>query len=100
VLDDSFADAQGQVETAVGGVTLLEVLDDAEGVQVVVEAATVAAEALVEGALAGVAEGGMADVVDEGEGLGEIFVEAEGAGSCAGDLRDFHGVGESAAEVV
>ena len=43
VLDDAFADAEGEVEAAVGGVALLEVLDDAEGVQVVVEAEAVAA---------------------------------------------------------
>ena len=100
VLDDALADAEGEVEAAVGGVALLEVLDDAEGVEVVVEAAAVALEALVERALAGVAEGRVADVVDEGEGLGEVFVEAERAGAGAGDLRDLDGVGEAAAEVV
>jgi hypothetical protein len=42
----------------------------------------------------------MADVVDQGEGFGEVFVEAERGGDVAGDLRDFHGVGEAAAEVV
>ncbi len=79
VLDDAFADGEGEVEAAVGGVALLEVLADAEGVEVVVEAEAVALEAVVEGALAGVAEGRVADVVDEGEGLGEVFVEAEAA---------------------
>jgi hypothetical protein len=49
------------------GVALLEVLDDAERVEVVVEAEAVALEAAVEGAFAGVAEGRMADVVDERE---------------------------------
>ncbi len=100
VLDDALADAEGEVEAAMGGVALLEVLDDAEGVEVVVEAAAVALEALVQGALAGVAEGRVADVVDEGEGLGEVFVEAERAGDGAGDLGDLDGVGEAAAEVV
>ena len=57
-------------------------------------------EALVEGAFAGVAEGGVADVVDQGEGLGEVLVEAEGGGDGAGDLGDLDGVGEAAAEVV
>ena len=42
VFDDAFADAEGEVEATVGGVTLLEVLDDAEGVDVVVEAEAVA----------------------------------------------------------
>jgi len=100
VLDDAFADAEGEVEAAVGGVALLEVLDDAEGVQVVVEAAAVAAKALVEGAFARVAEGRVAYVVDESEGFGEVFVEAEGGSGGAGDLSDLDGVGEAAAEVV
>jgi hypothetical protein len=83
-----------------GGVTLLEVLDDAEGVEVVVETAAVAAEALVEGALSRVAEGRVAYVVDEGEGFGEVFVEAESGGGGAGDLSNLDGVGEAAAKVV
>ena len=100
VLDDAFANAEGEIEAAMRGVALLKVLDDAEGVEVVVEAATVAAEAFVECALAGVAEGRMADVVDEGEGLGEVFVKAERRCGGACDLRDLDGVGEAAAEVV
>ena len=83
-----------------GGVALLEVLDDAQRVEVVVEAEAVALEALVQGALAGVAEGRMADVVDQCQRLGEVFVEAERAGAGAGDLRDLDGVGQAAAEVV
>ena len=42
----------------------------------------------------------MADVVDEGEGFGEVFIEAEGRGDGAGDLGDFDCVGEPVAEVV
>ena len=100
VLDDAFADAEGEVEAAVGGVALLEVLDDAEGVEIVVEEAAVALEALVESALTGVAERRVADVVDQGEGLGEVLVEAEAGGNGAGDLGDLDGVGEAGAEVV
>jgi hypothetical protein len=76
VLDDALADAEGEVEAAVGGVALLEVLADAESVEVVIEAQAVLLQALVEGAFASVAEGRVADVMDEGEGLGEVFVEA------------------------
>jgi hypothetical protein len=100
VFDDALANAEGEIEAAVGGVALLEVLDDTQGVEVVVEAAAVALEALVQCALAGVAEGRVADVVNEGESLGEVFVEAELAGAGAGDLRDLDGVSEAAAEVV
>jgi hypothetical protein len=38
VLDDAFADGEGEVEAAKGGVALLEPGDDAQGVEVVVEA--------------------------------------------------------------
>ena len=100
VLDDAFADGEGEVEAAKGGVALFKPGDDAQGVEVVVEAEAVGAEALVEGFFAGVAEGRMADVVDQGESLGELGIEAEGGGQGAGDLGDFKGVGEAAAEVV
>ncbi len=69
VLDDAFADAEGEIEAAMGGVALLEVLADAERMEVVVEAQAVPLQAVVESALAGVAEGRMADVVDQGERL-------------------------------
>ena len=39
VLDDAFADFEGQVQAAEGGVALFEIFDDAQGVQVVVEEA-------------------------------------------------------------
>ena len=38
VLDNAFPYGEGKVESAVGCVTLLEVLDDTEGMEVVVEA--------------------------------------------------------------
>jgi hypothetical protein len=47
------------------GVTLLEVLDDSEGVQVVIEAPPMTAEAVIQSALPGMPKGGMADVVNE-----------------------------------
>jgi hypothetical protein len=81
-------------------VTLLEVLDDAERVQVVVEAPAVMGEAPIKRAFAGVAERGMADVVDEGERLGEIFIQAERCRGGAGNLCDLDGMGQSASKVI
>jgi hypothetical protein len=66
----------------------------------VIEGAAVSAEAGVQSAFASVAKGGMADVVDQSEGLSEVFVEAQCGGCGAGDLRDLNGMGEAAAEVV
>ena len=100
VLDDAFADGESEVEAAMRGVTLLEVFADAEGVEVVVETQAVALEALVEGALAGVAEGRVADVMHQREGLGEVLVQAQRFGDRARDLLDLDGVSEARAEVV
>ena len=57
-------------------------------------------EALVERALAGMAERRMTEIVGKRQRLGEILVEAERAGERAGDLRHFEGVGEPRAVVV
>ena len=61
------------------GVALLEPGDDAQGVQVVVEAQAMDLQARVESLFAGVAEGRMADVVDQRQGLGQLRIEAQGA---------------------
>jgi hypothetical protein len=37
VFDDAFADFEGEIQAAEGGVALFEIFDDAQGVQVVVE---------------------------------------------------------------
>jgi hypothetical protein len=100
MFDDAFAHAECQVKATISGITLLEPGDDAEGMKVVVEAEAMLAEGGVEGLLPGVAKGGMANVVSEGEGLGEILVQTESRGDSAGDLGDFERVGEPAAEVV
>src|SRR5271165_5238811 len=83
-----------------GGVALLEVFDDTKGMQIVVEVQAVFAHGCIERSLAGVAEGRMTDVVDEREGLAEVFIEVERLRDGAGDLRHLQRVGEAAAEVV
>jgi len=100
VLDDAFAYGEGEVEAGESGVALLEAGDDAEGVEVVVEAEAVDTEGGVEGLFSGVAEGRVADVVDQGERFGERRIEAESGGEGSSDLGDFKGVGEAAAGVV
>ena len=42
----------------------------------------------------------MAEIVREGDGFGQVFVEAEKAGESAGDLGDLEGMGEAGAIVV
>ena len=62
--------------------------------------AGVAGHEPVEDHFAGVAEGGMAQVVGQGDGFSEVFVEAEDAGQGAGNLGDLDGVGQTGAVVV
>jgi hypothetical protein len=52
------------------------VVNDAQGVLVVAEAASMGGEGVGEGILAGVAERGMAEVVSERNRLRQVFVQA------------------------
>jgi hypothetical protein len=100
VLDDAFADAEGEIESAPCRIALFKPGDDPQGVQVVVETEAVPAQCGVEGLFASVAKGRMADVVGEGEGFSELAVQTKGCGESAGDLCDFEGVREAATEMV
>ena len=75
------------------GVALLELVDDAQRLQVVLEAAVVA-HAVVQRVLAGVAERRVAEVVRQADGLGQRLVEAQRARDRARDLRDLERVRE------
>ena len=46
------------------------------------------------------AEGGVADVVPEGDGFDEVLVQPEGATDRAGDLGHFERVGEASTVMV
>jgi hypothetical protein len=76
------------------------VLDDVQRVKIVIEAIAEGAHAFVESAFAGVAEGWMADVMNESEGFGEIRIEIERRGDGASDLRYFKRVREAVAEMI
>ena len=100
MFDDAFADFEGEIEAGEVEIAVFELLDDAQGVKVVVEAGAVGAHEFAELAFAGVAEGRMADIVDERESLGEFAVEAESGGNGARDLGDFKGMGQAVAEMI
>src|ERR1019366_8941153 len=63
MLDDPFAYTEREVQTTMRSVTLLEMLDDAERMQVMVEAQSVAFQTLIERAFPSVAEWRGPDVV-------------------------------------
>src|ERR1700722_5863940 len=100
MFDDAFADLEGEVQSAKGGIALLEIFHDTEGAQIVIEIEAGGAHGGVESLFAGGAERGMADVVDQGQRLGEVDVEADRSRNGAGDLRDFERVREAVAEMI
>ena len=75
MFDDALTNTERQIEPAVGGIALLEVLYDTQGVKVVVEAPTMANQTLIQRALAGMSKGRMADIVDQRKRLRQIFIE-------------------------
>src|ERR1051326_4561985 len=74
MLDNSLPDFEGEVEAREGGIALLEVFENAEGGEVVVEREAVILHRGIQGFLTSVAEGWVADIVDQGQGFGEISV--------------------------
>jgi hypothetical protein len=82
------------------GVTLLEVLDDTQRVEVVVETTPMTLEAAVQCTLSGVAKRRMADVVNQRKSLRQIFVQAKRGGNRPSDLRNLHSVSQAAAKVI
>ena len=54
----------------------------------------------IEGALAGMAEWGMANVMDKSEGLDQVYIESKLCADGARDLRDLQRMGQTVAEVI
>ena len=78
---------------------MFKILDDAEGMGVVIESAVVR-HCFVEGGLAGVAEGRVAQVVGERDRLGERFIGTQGGGEAPRDLGCFQCVRQPGSEMV
>ena len=70
-----------------------------QGLGVVIEAA-MRLEAGVERAFAGVAERGVAEIMRQRQGLGEVLVEPELARQCAGNLGNFQRMGQPRAVMI
>ncbi len=99
VLDHSFQGLPGQVQPVPFRIAALELGHHPEGLDVVVEPAIGLHEHL-QLILAGMTERGMAQVVGERDGLGEINVQAERRGQGPRDLRHLQGVGQPGSEVI
>src|ERR1700722_5559818 len=99
MLDDSLAHLEAQVESAKIRVTNLNPIDGAQALCVMIEAA-VRCHQLVENFLAGVAEGGMPQIMRERDCLSQFFVEAERPRDRARDLRSLKRMRQPRAVVV
>src|ERR1035438_7120285 len=100
VLDDSLADFEGQIQPAKLGIAELEVLDDAQCLQVVVEEVVMAAHGGVQRPLARVSERRMANIVHQREGFHQINIQMERGRDGARDLCNLDGVRQTGAKVV
>ena len=99
MLHQTFADFPCEIQSREARILLFEFLDDAQALAVVFEAA-VALHQFVLDNLAFMAEGGMAEVVRQGDGFRQIFVQLQSPGDVAGDGCDFHGVRQPRAQMV
>ena len=94
MLRDAVAHLPRQVQAAA---VVLEHIDDAEALFVVIEAA---GHELVDHAFAGVAERRVPEVVAEGDGFGQLLVQPQHLRDRAGDLRHLERVREPRAVVI
>ncbi len=99
MFDDAFTDLITEIQAAEAGIADFHPIDRAEALGVVVKAA-VGSHQSVEHTLTGMAERRMTEVVGEGDGLGEVAIEAEGLGDGASNLRRLESMSKTGAVVV
>ena len=99
VFGQTLTDLPSEVQTWKAGIFLLEFLDHAEALAIVLKPAVVLHQ-LVQNHLPFVSERGMAQVVRQRDGLGEVIIQLQGAGDVAGDGRDLHGVRQPGAQMI
>ena len=99
VLENAFARLEREIQAVELRIALLQQIDHAQRLQIMFEAA-VFAHAGVQRVLAGMAEGGMAEIMRERHRLHQVFVQPQQAGGRAADLRHLDAVGEPGTEQV
>src|SRR5260370_31488720 len=100
MLDNAFAHLKSEIEPGKVQVALLELLHDAQRLQIMIEPDAERAHQLVELTLSAVTERRMPEVVDECQGFGEFRVQAGRRSHRSGDLRDFEGMCEAGAKMI
>ena len=101
VFDDALADFEGQIQSAERGVALLEIFDDAQGVEIVIEATSRGARMAASSAFSPAwPKGGWPMSWTSARASVRSTLSPSARGDGAGDLRDFDGMGEPVAEVI
>ena len=100
VLHDPFPHRERQVQPAKLQMPILEMLHDAQRVQIVIEAQPMPLERLIEGPFPGMPKRRMPDVMRQRQRLGQVLVQAQRPRDGARNLRHFHSVGQPAAEMI
>ena len=100
MLDDPFAHLKCQIQSPESRISQLEIFHYAQCVKIVVKEQPVAAHCRIQRLLPGMAEWGMADVVNQSQRLYQVYVQIELCGHGTRNLRHFDGVSQSVAEVV
>ena len=99
MLQYALARLEGQIQAVERGITLLEKVDNAEALQIVLEAA-MTPHASMKRVLPGMAEWRMAEIMGERDRLGEVLIEAQSARDRARNLRDLETVRETGTEMI
>jgi hypothetical protein len=81
-------------------ISQLEVLNDAQSMDIVVKAAAMPLQTAVERSLPGMSKRRMSNVMDQCQCLGQIFLQPERSRNRPCDLRNLNGMGQSATKVI
>jgi hypothetical protein len=100
MLDNAFPHTEREIQSAMGLVAFLEPRHNPQSVKVVIEAPAVFPECQIQRPFSRVAKGRVADVVSQGERLGQLAVEAQSEGNRPGYLNYLQRVRQPAAKVV
>src|ERR1700741_910562 len=100
MLYDLLANFNRNIQAVEAKIAVLELLHDAQRLQIVVETPAVRTHQLIELSLTRMTKRRGARVVNECECLHEFRIQSESAGDRAGNLGDLQRVGEPVAEVI
>ena len=100
MLDDPLADFERQVEPGEFDVFLLEALDNAQGMEVVVEGIAVPGHQTRQHGFTGVPEGRMSDVVGKRQRFHQVPIQPQRLGGRAADLRHLERMRQAISKVV